>query len=159
MPAGAPLLDRQAAATKEPRQIDEGNPKGERSVVRPQKAPHQHGAFLMSSRAAVLSIVIVSSSLRDGQTIVYHAVDQAVLSINTSRPPTGQLIFQWLGLADSLKRVLLRIFDEPHHSLCHTRIRRNPMLEIFESSPLKFQAHPSDLQWIRIPGSHRLASR
>ena len=56
--------------------------------------------------------LIVIAKLRDENAIVRYFVDQSVFIVDTSGPIARKPVFQCLGLADSLKRLALNLFDQ-----------------------------------------------
>ena len=57
-------------------------------------------------------LLIVIAKLRDEHAIARRFVDQSVFVVDASGPIAGKPVFQRFGLADSLKRLPLNLFDQ-----------------------------------------------
>ena len=79
--------------------------------------------------------------LQNHEGVGFDFVNQAVFLIDATRPPTGEIAFEGFGFSGSLKWSSGGLLDEVQDFFGETRICGDPVLEVFESLRLKFQAH------------------
>jgi hypothetical protein len=83
----------------------------------------------------------VVTRLQNHKGVGFDFVNQAVFLIDATGPPTGKVAFEGFGFSSPLKRSSGGLLDEAQDFFGQTRIRGDPVLEVFERLGLKFQAH------------------
>lgn len=59
-----------------------------------------------------MTLIMISAG-ENSDFLARHLIDQSVFIVDALGPATGQLMFEWLGLADAAEGIGLRFLNEP----------------------------------------------
>jgi hypothetical protein len=80
----------------------------------------------------------VESAGENPDLVFLYLIDESIFLIDASRPTTGQLVSQGLGLAQARIRVTLNFANQSNDSKCLRPVLFDPPGEIFEGRRIKF---------------------